>query len=95
MSAPDYLVHEEGDTVGVVVIEDATAGKRLSGWLMASDETISVTAIDDIPLGHKVALAAIKNGDTIIKYSHDIGQATADIPQGGHAHVHNLKTKRW
>ncbi len=29
------------------------------------------------------------------KYGHDIGKAAADIPRGGHAHVHNVKTKRW
>jgi (2R)-sulfolactate sulfo-lyase subunit alpha len=37
----------------------------------------------------------ISNGDTILKYGHDIGKAIADIPLGGHAHVQNVKTKRW
>ncbi|HEX2114580.1 MAG TPA: flagellar biosynthesis protein FlgA, partial [Alphaproteobacteria bacterium] len=30
-----------------------------------------------------------------IKYGNDIGKAVADIPKGAHAHVHNVKTKRW
>jgi (2R)-sulfolactate sulfo-lyase subunit alpha len=48
-----------------------------------------------VPLGHKVALKDIKSGDTLIKYGNDIGKAVADIAKGGHAHVHNVKTKRW
>ncbi len=95
MAAPDFLVHGSEDTVGVVVIENIKAGQDLTGWVMDTDESITVKAADDIPLGHKVALAAIKKGDTVIKYGHDIGQAIAAIKKGGHAHVHNMKTKRW
>jgi (2R)-sulfolactate sulfo-lyase subunit alpha len=51
--------------------------------------------MEEIPLGHKLALNEIKNGDAVIKYGHDIGRATAEIPKGRHVHVHNLKTKRW
>jgi (2R)-sulfolactate sulfo-lyase subunit alpha len=88
-------VHAVSDTVGVVVTEDAASGRELVGWLMETDETITVRAMDDIPLGHKIALSDIAKGDTIIKYGHDIGRAIAEIPKGRHAHVHNLKTKRW
>ncbi len=95
MSAPDFLVHEGKDNVGVVVVEGVTAGQSLTGWLMATDETLTITAIDDLPLGHKVALSAIGDGDTVVKYSHDIGKAVAAIAKGNHVHVHNLKTKRW
>ena len=49
----------------------------------------------DIPIGHKVALKALKKGDTVIKYGEDIGKMVADIGKGEHVHVHNLKTKRW
>jgi (2R)-sulfolactate sulfo-lyase subunit alpha len=91
----DFLVHAASDTVGVVVVEDAVSGSELTGWIMETDETITLKAVDDIPLGHKVALKEIENGDAIIKYGHDIGEAIATIPKGHHAHVHNLKTKRW
>lgn len=93
--APDFLVHEKADIVGVVVVEDAKKGKQLEGWLMADNSTFKVASKDNIPLGHKVALKDIKKGDTIIKYGHDIGKAIADIPKGSHVHVHNVKTKRW
>ena len=95
MAAPDFLVHNKDDSVGVVVVEDAGAGRELSGWVMETDETITVEALDAIPLGHKVALTDIAEGDTVIKYGHDIGKAVAAIAKGGHAHVHNMKTKRW
>ena len=95
MSKTDFLVHAASDTVGVVVVEDAASGRELTGWIMETDETISIEAMEDIPLGHKLALNEIGSGDTIIKYGHDIGRAAAEIPKGHHVHVHNLKTKRW
>jgi len=90
-----FLVHDSEDTVGVVVVEGVKAGTDLSGWVMDTDETITIRVLNDVPIGHKIALNPIKSGDTIIKYASDIGKAIADIPKGGHAHVQNVKTKRW
>ena len=95
MAAPHFLVHDKKDTVGVVVVEDVKAGQTLTGWVMETDATIKLKALDAIPLGHKIALKDIKKGDTILKYGHDIGRAVATIGKGRHAHVHNVKTKRW
>lgn len=95
MSAPDFIVHDAEDTVGVIVKEGIKAGATLDGWVMVDDSRISIEALDDIPLGHKVALGNIAEGDTIIKYGHDIGKAVAGIAKGGHAHTQNVKTKRW
>lgn len=90
-----YIVHDETDTVGVVVVEGVTKGDSLTGWLMASDATLQATAKDDIPLGHKIALGDLGEGDTVLKYGHDIGRIVKDVQAGGHVHVQNLKTKRW
>jgi (2R)-sulfolactate sulfo-lyase subunit alpha len=90
-----FIVHDKTDTVGVVVVEDVKPGQMLTGWVMDGDATIQVKALDAVPLGHKVALKDIKAGDTVIKYGNDIGKAVADIAKGAHAHVHNVKTKRW
>lgn len=90
-----FLVHNPTDTAGVVVVEGVKAGDTLTGWVMETDETITVEAKDPIPLGHKVALRDIKDGETILKYGHDIGRAVARIGKGHHVHVHNVKTKRW
>ena len=89
------LVHDTKDTVGVAVIEGIKAGQELTGWVMEDNSTITVKALNDIPIGHKVATAEIRKGDTVIKYGYDIGKAVADIKIGEHAHVHNIKTKRW
>lgn len=90
-----FIVHDKADTVGVVVVEDVKPGQMLTGWVMEGDGTIQVKALDAVPLGHKVALKDIKKGDTIIKYGNDIGKAVGDIGKGHHAHVQNVKTKRW
>ena len=95
MSAPDFLVHDHTDTVGVIVVEGVAAGQELTGLVMDTNETISVKALDPIPLGHKVALSDIKTGDMVIKYDNPIGKAVADIQTGGHAHTQNVKTNRW
>ena len=94
-NAPDFIVHNEGDTVGVVVVENAAAGRELTGWVMASDRTIRLAALADIPLGHKVAVKAMADGDTVVKYDHDIGRAIVEIPVGAYVHAHNVKSKRW
>ena len=92
---PDFIVHNPGDTVGVVVVEDAKAGQELRGWVMEGDGELTVTANADIPLGHKVAVKPMANGDTVVKYEHDIGKAIAAIGLGDYVHAHNIKTKRW
>ena len=93
--APDFLVHEEGDGVGVIVIEGIKAGTELTGWIMAEDRTIKVKVLNDIPIGHKVALKDFKVGESVLKYGVDIGKIVAPIKKGEHVHVHNLKTRRW
>jgi (2R)-sulfolactate sulfo-lyase subunit alpha len=90
-----FVVHDEGDSVGVVVVEGLTSGQTLTGWIMDQDRMIEFDARSDIPIGHKLAIRPIREGDTIIKYGVDIGRAVKDIGAGEHLHVHNVKTKRW
>ncbi|MBV1799785.1 UxaA family hydrolase [Siccirubricoccus sp. G192] len=90
-----FVVHDEGDSVGVVVVEGLASGQKLTGWIMDQDKMIEFDAKSNIPIGHKLAIKPIKSGDTIIKYGVDIGRAVADIGAGEHAHVQNVKTKRW
>jgi len=90
-----FVLHDPQDSVAVVVVEGVKSGQDLTGWIMDADRTIALKARQDIPIGHKLALKDIKNGETIIKYGLDIGRAVADISAGSHAHVHNIKTKRW
>jgi len=90
-----FIVHDKADTVGVMVAESAQAGQELTGWIMETDETIAIKALDAVPLGHKIALRQINAGDTVLKSGHDLGRAVASIGKGNHVHVHNMKTKRW
>ena len=57
-------------------------------------QTLPVDLIESIRR-HKVALKDMAPGDTVIKYGVDIGKVVAPIRAGEHAHVHNIKTKRW
>jgi (2R)-sulfolactate sulfo-lyase subunit alpha len=93
--APDFLVHQDGDCVGVIVIEGVRAGTELTGWIMREDRTIAVEVLDDVPIGHKVALRDLAVGEGVIKYGVDIGKVVAAVKKGEHVHVHNLKTRRW
>ena len=50
-------------------------------------------ATTKVPTGHKMALADIEVGETVIKYSETIGYARQFIPKGAHVHDHNLDFK--
>jgi (2R)-sulfolactate sulfo-lyase subunit alpha len=89
------VLHDPEDSVAVVVVEGVKAGQTLTGLVLDEDRTIALPCIDDIPLGHKVALKDMVVGATVIKYGVDIGKVVAPIKKGQHAHVHNIKTKRW
>lgn len=71
----------ENDNVAVA-LEDVTIGFTENG----------ITAVNDIPKAHKIALQDIKAGDNVIKYGYPIGHALIDINKGEHVHEHNVKT---
>ncbi|HSV18002.1 MAG TPA: UxaA family hydrolase [Casimicrobiaceae bacterium] len=89
------VLHDPNDSVAVVVVEGVTAGMTLTGLILDEDRTITLPCEQDIPIGHKVALKDMAVGETVIKYGVDIGKVVQPIRKGAHAHVHNIKTKRW
>lgn len=89
-----FLVHHGRDSVGVAVV-NINPGEVARGATLDGKTKLEVTALDSIPLGHKIALKDLKVGDTVLKYGEDIGKVVSQIKQGAHVHVHNLKTKRW
>tara|TARA_B100002051_G_scaffold231098_1_gene229023 strand:- start:630 stop:917 length:288 start_codon:yes stop_codon:yes gene_type:complete len=95
MPQPDLIIHDEKDNVGVVVVETTKKGQECNAWIMENDKSIKVSSINEVPLGHKIALKDLKEGDTILKYGHDIGKVVKPIKKGDHVHVHNVKTKKW
>jgi altronate hydrolase len=65
--------------------------------LIAAGEIISiagetVTARQEIPAGHKIALAALEPDQTLIKYGMPIGVASNSMERGDWVHSHNLRT---
>ena len=95
MSQTDLIIHDEKDNVAVVVIESTKKGQECNAWIMENDKTVNISSISEVPLGHKIALQDLKEGDTILKYGHDIGKVVKSIKKGDHVHVHNVKTKKW
>jgi len=51
----------------------------------------SLTTINPIPFGHKIALKKINKDEYIYKYGQIIGIATKVILPGAHVHSHNIK----
>ena len=95
MTSTDIIIHDEKDNVGVVVIEKITPNQNCNCWIMENNSSVKIQSIDEIHLGHKIAMMDFKEGDTIIKYGHDIGKVVKSIKKGEHVHVHNVKTKKW
>ena len=93
--ATEIIIHDQKDNVGVVVIEKITPKQESTCWIMENDSSIDIQSMDEIPLGHKIAMVDLKEGDTILKYGHDIGKVVKSIKKGEHVHVHNVKTKKW
>ena len=95
MSNTDIIIHDEKDNVGVVVIEKVNKNQKCNCWIMENDKSVTIQSKDEIPLGHKIAMKDLSEGDTILKYGHDIGKVVKNIKKGEHVHVHNVKTKKW
>ncbi len=78
---PDFIQIHPADNVAVA-LHAIPAGTVFAG----------VTAKEDIPQGHKMALGHIENGAQVVKYGFSIGHATASIAPGDWIHTHNMKT---
>lgn len=92
--AHSFLVHAPGDVVAVAV-DDIEPGPDVPGRVQQDGTALALAIHDRIPLGHKVALRDLADGEQVIKYGVSIGRATTAIRAGEHVHVHNLKGERW
>jgi len=88
------LLHEATDDVGVAAM-DLHAGAEVEAVTLEGAAVVMLTPVEDIPLGHKMAMRSLPAGKHIVEYGRPIGYASADIPAGGHVHVHNIKSLRW
>ena len=88
------LMHEPDDDVGVAV-EDLGAGAEVGAITLEGKPVGTVKLINNVPLGHKVAMHDITNGKDVREYGRVIAVAILDAPRGSHVHTHNITTKRW
>ncbi len=65
-----------------VILADITKGDTV--------DPVAITARERIQRGHKMAVAAIKEGEAVVKYGQIIGFASTHIAPGEHVHVHNV-----
>ena len=52
----------------------------------------AITVPEDVPAGHKIAIADIAEGENVIKYGFPIGHAREDKKAGAWMNEHNIKT---
>jgi (2R)-sulfolactate sulfo-lyase subunit alpha len=88
------LMHEPDDDVGVAVV-DLKVGMEVGAVTLEGQPVCTVTMVEDVPLGHKVAMRDLAQGNQVIEYGRPIGQATKAARCGAHVHTHNLRTLRW
>jgi hypothetical protein len=86
MTTDDRLLLLDPRDNVLVVRSRIRAGERV----IVEGEAVAVPV--DLPLGHKVARAAIAAGDKVVKYGAPIGSATEAVAAGAHVHVHNVKS---
>ena len=55
---------------------------------------VSLPALEDITIYHKLAPRDIAKGEPVVKYGEHIGIASSDIKAGEHVHVHNVEGHR-
>lgn len=81
----DFIKINENDNV-IVALRELKQGETVAV------DGRTVTALADIPAGHKMAVRDIPAGTEVIKYGFRIGNAKEHIAAGAWVHVHNVGT---
>ena len=76
----------KADNVAVAITDGLISGERV-----VLDEKEFVL-LNDIPYGHKFAIADMCEGDAVVKYGYPIGRLTKSVKRGEWIHTHNLAT---
>ena len=70
-----FVVHDEHDSVGVVVVEGVKSGQELNGWIMDENKDIEHDGAQGHPdRPQDGAQGHGSRADTVIKYGVDIGR---------------------
>jgi altronate hydrolase len=81
---PNAILIDSTDNVATLLAEVR------EGELVSCGDRPAVATRGSVPVGHKVALVDIAEGECVRKYGHPIGTASRHIAAGEHVHLHNL-----
>ena len=85
------MIIDAKDNVAVA-IEPITKGD--AAVYVCEGQEVSLPALEDITIYHKLATRDIAKGEPVVKYGEHIGVASSDIKAGEHVHVHNVEGHR-
>ena len=85
------MIIDAKDNVAVA-IEPISKGDTVT--YLCGGKDVSLPALEDITIYHKLATRDIAKGEPVVKYGEHIGIASSDIKAGAHVHVHNVEGHR-
>jgi len=85
MKAIQFLRINPADNV-VVAMENLSAGQ------VVTVDGQTITVVEDIPAGHKLAIQDFAEGEHVIKYGYPIGHARFAVSKGAWVNEKNIKT---
>jgi altronate dehydratase small subunit len=91
MDIQKAIMMNEKDNVATLLTD---ADKNDVVQVRVREKLTEVRVQGKIQFGHKFAMKKISKGENVIKYGEPIGQATQDIEEGQHVHVHNVESLR-
>lgn len=75
------------------LLDDASTGDEVGVHDPENRLLYSLTCMEDVPFGNKIALCDLAAGDLLVKYGAVVGLVTHDIKCGHLVHVHNVKSR--
>ncbi len=88
---PKAILIDTKDNVATA-FQDLSKGDTVTVTLEGRETT--VTLVQDIPFGHKIALSPISLHEPVVKYGEAIGLAIQPIEAGQHVHIHNMESQK-
>ncbi|MCI9323323.1 MAG: altronate dehydratase [Lachnospiraceae bacterium] len=85
----NFIKINDNDNV-VVALNAIPQGEAVT--VSVSGRECRITAREEIPAGHKMAVCDIPAGGEVLKYGYRIGNAKEEIPAGAWIHTHNVGT---
>ena len=75
------------------LLDDADVGDEVGVFNPENKLLYSLTCIEKVPFGNRIALCDLAAGDLLVKYGAVVGQVTRNIKCAHLVHVHNVKSR--